>query len=131
MNQGLGIIRKENLPPLECLTKPYTVLPTPWRKRHDTFLPKVCCHQIALCSPFAQPHGNTCLQHRLTVFLPCGDKGPCTENGPALGVMHRSRPEVLRNCYTRATSCSFCSRPANYVLGLVHSTLSFWEAGAV
>lgn len=79
----------------------------------------------------AQLHDNTCLQHRLIVFLPCGHKGSCTENDPTLGVTHCSRPEVLHNCWTQATSFSFCSRPAIYVLGLVHSTLSFLEAGAV
>lgn len=71
------------------------------------------------------------LKHRFVVFIPCGHKGPCTENDPALGVMHCYHPEALHNCWTPATSFSFCSRPANYVLGLVHSTMSFLEAEAV
>lgn len=79
----------------------------------------------------AQLHDNSSLKPKLIVFLPCGHKGPCTENDPTLGVMHCSCPEVLHNCWTQATSFSFRSRPANYVLGLIHSTLSFLEAGAV
>lgn len=121
---------------LQCLTKPYTVLPTPWRKEHATFPLKVCCHQIAPWSLCPQVnmhnfHDETSLQHRLVVFIPSGHKGPCTAKTPSLGVRRCYHPEVLHNCWTQAISFSFCSRPVNYVLGLVHSAMSFLEAETV
>lgn len=76
------------------------------------------------------------LVHNLMVTPACSTGSLCfcpvVTKGPALKMtLHYSHPEVLRNCWTWATSCSFCSRPANYELGLVHSSLSFWEAGAI
>lgn len=128
----------ENWHPLECLTKPHTFLSTPWRRLHATFFLWFAVTE-SLLSPSHRSGHTTPWWHLLAIgewHTLWSQRGPhwklfSLHLYPTLGTVYCHYHEVLGNCWTQATSFSFCSRPVNYVLGLLHSTMSFSETGAV